>query len=69
MNLDEWRWKLGGDLGAEGVKGEGVDEGASTDLACVEGGSSLGTGTWLGMLVEEEHARAVDHVGLHPGDV
>lgn len=56
-------------LAAEGAEAEGVEEGAGADLARVGGGGGLGAATRLGPLVEEEHARAVDHVSLHPGDV
>jgi predicted dehydrogenase len=59
-------WRRAAYLAAEGAEAEGVEEAALADLAGV--GDAL-AGPRLRALVQEHHARAVDDVGLHAGDI
>ena len=59
-------WRRAAYLAAEGAEAETVEEAAPADLAGV--GDALAR-AWLRPLVEEHHARAVDDVRLHAGDV
>jgi len=64
--MRESLWERDADLASEGAEAEAVEEAALADLAGV--GDAL-PGAGLRPLVEEHHARAVDDVRLHAGDV